>query len=114
MRDAIHRISLGVAASCSFKRFLNNHLRQWALRSQLFWIINGRGEIAMDFIGRFERLQEDFSHICGVLQIEDSNLPKLIGGDDSGYVQHYDSAMIDVIANRFRQEIAIFGFEFGE
>lgn len=114
MRDDIHKKNLAVSDHCTFKEFLENHLGQRALRSQLSWITNGNGKIPLDFIGRFERLEEDFSYVCDVLQIKDKSLPKLISGDNPPYTQFYDDYMKNIVAKEYAEEISFFKFEFGE
>ena len=69
MRDDHHKKRFGVSDRCSFKDFLKNHLDQFELKTQLYWITNKKGEIPMDFIGRFENLENDFSYVADVLKI---------------------------------------------
>lgn len=114
MRDEKHQKDLGISRNCSFKQFLNDHLDQWALRPQLFWITNINGEIPLDFIGRFEKLQEDFVHVCDVLNIKDNSLPKLIPTTNPLYVDMYDEDMKNIVAQRYADEIRFFKFEFGQ
>lgn len=114
MRDDILKNALGVANDCSFKEFLNKHMNQYHLRSQLFWIKNWKGEIEMDFIGHFERLEEDFAHVCNVVGIENKSLPQMLIGSGKSYTEFYDTEMKDAIARRYREEIDLFKFKFGE
>ena len=114
MRDDHHKRRFGVSNSCSFKEFLTNHMDQWELTTQLYWIKNIKGEIPMDFIGRFENLEEDFSHVADILGIKEKSLPKLVAGDGEHYTQFYDKEMIDLVSKQFREEIAHFKFELGK
>lgn len=117
MRNDVQRRRFGVPDNCLFKDFLNNHINKWFLRSQLFWIMNIKGENPMDFIGRFERLEKDFFHVCDVLGIEDKSLPiihQLIVGVGQHYTQFYDDEMKENVAQKYKDEIALFKFEFGE
>ena len=114
MRDDHHKKRFGVSDSCSFKDFVNNHLDQFELKTQLYWITNKKGEIPMDFIGRFENLEKDFSYVADVLKIANKNLPKLVVGDGQHYSQFYDAEMKDIVFKRYRDEISFFNFEYGE
>jgi hypothetical protein len=114
MRDDMHKNRYGVSHNCSFREFLKKHMDQWELRTQLFWIKNGIGEIPMDFIGRFENLEEDFSYVAGILGIKDKRLPKLLVGDSNNYNQFYDREMKDLVYRKYRDEIEHFKFEFEE
>ncbi len=114
MYDELHQRNLGITLPCSFKRFLTDYGEQWALRSQLDWIINEQGEIVMDFVGRFERLQEDFNHVCDVIGLKDKELPWLVGGGGPHYTEAYDEETRAIVAERYKKEIEQFGFQFGE
>ena len=114
MRDDMHKNRYGVSYKCSFREFLKKHMDQWELRTQMFWITNGAGQIPMDFIGRFENLEEDFTHVADNIGLENKILPKLIFGGNQLYTQFYDAEMKDIIFKRYREEISFFKFDFGE
>ncbi|NEQ54683.1 MAG: sulfotransferase family protein, partial [Leptolyngbya sp. SIO3F4] len=115
MRDKYHRDALGIPEDCSFKQFLFDHPNQWALASQLCWLLDSRGNISFDFIGRFENLIEDFAKVCDDLGIKDKSLPKLLtNGKRTHYPDSYDDEMKDFVARLYKDEIKLFGFEFGE
>lgn len=114
MIDEVHKKNLAVPDSCSFEEFIELHLDSWALNTQLSWIINRQGEIPLDFVGRFERLEKDFERVCEALQIRNCHLPTLIMGNNPHYTQFYDSKLKDRIALKYSDEIELFNFEFGE
>jgi hypothetical protein len=114
MRDEVHRKRFNVSETCSLKEFLERHLDQFELNSQLYWILDKKKNLAMDFIGRYERLSYDFRYVAGRLRIPDPTLPKLIAGDGDHYAMHYDQQMKDIIARHYRDEIRVFKFQFGE
>ncbi|MGF1568056.1 MAG: sulfotransferase family 2 domain-containing protein [Nodosilinea sp.] len=115
MRDPIHQKSLNIPATCSFKDFLLKHTDQWALKSQLFWLLDSRGNLPYDFIGRFENLEAGFAKVCTDLKIPCKDLPKLlIDSQKSPYPNFYDEETKSYIAKTYRDEINLFGFKFGE
>jgi hypothetical protein len=114
MRDSVLQRDFGVPLDCSFQQFVRRHLNQEALRPQLFWLLNHAGRIPLNFIGRFERLEKDFNHVCDILGFEDKSLPELNMGDGRSYVGYYDAESIDIVAERYRGEIEYFDFWFGE
>lgn len=114
MRDDRHKMRFGISDNCVFKDFLRNNLDQFELKTQLYWITNGIGEIPMDFIGRFENLAEDFSHVANALRLKDKTLPVLLAGDGRNYTQFYDNEMKNIVYEKYKDEIAIFKFKFGE
>ena len=115
MRGKIHQDALNISPDCSFKDFIKYHLdNNWAMKSQLQWITDARGEIPLDFIGRFEQLDKDFTRICNDIGIEDNQLPQLLKAQNAHYTDFFDDEMKDIIAQRFKDEIKYFKFEFGE
>jgi hypothetical protein len=114
IRDDNHKKRYGVPDNCNFKDFLKNHLGQFEVQTQLLWLRDKNGEIKMDFIGRFENLEEEFSYVAEILKIKDRSLPKLLVGDDCHYTEFYDPEMRDIVFRVYQEEIALFNFEFGE
>ena len=115
IRDEEHQRNNGVTRDISFKEFVKNHLGSHLIQSQMSWITDHRGQVPLDFIGRFENLQEDFAHVCEVLKLGDSDLPKLVAGSGkSSYTDAYDDETRAIIATRYAEEIDYFGFKFGE
>jgi hypothetical protein len=113
-RDGVPQNWLGIPADCSFRDFITVFGDQWHLNSQLYWLENARGKIAMDFIGKFERLQEDFAHIGEALGIEEAELPTELMFGGAHYTEVYDDETKDIVARRYAKEIDMFGFTFGE
>ncbi len=114
LRSETHQQRFGVAPDCTLVDFLANHGDQWALRSQLFWILDSKGNNPLDFVGRFERLSDDFAHVCEKLDITDGGLPSLVAGSGRHYSDHYDDRSRQLVADRYRQEIDYFGYEFAD
>lgn len=112
MRDEIKQERLNVSPDCSFRRFLSNHSNQWALRPQMDWIENVHGSIPLDFIGRFENLQEDFAKVCDELGISDSDLPRLVsGGCNKSYKGVYNKDMKNTVDTKYQEEIETLGYK---
>jgi len=81
---------------------------------QLPWILDEKGECMVDFIGRFERLQDDFDKICDRVDIPRSKLPHKNKTDHGHYSEYYDSESREIVERKFRKDIAEFGYEFGK
>lgn len=114
MNSADHRRRMGITTEPSLRDFLVRYPDEWGLRSQLYWITDSRGRIPLDFVGRFENLVPDFAHVCSELGITDNGLPKLGPGDGRRYTDHFDPESIEIVSQRYAEEIARFGFEFGQ
>jgi hypothetical protein len=86
-----------------------------AHRNQRDWFLDERGEVGVDFIGRFENLAGDFRVICGRLGIAPPPLPheKRNASGRKHYTEYYTPALRDIVAEKFRVDIEAFGYEFG-
>ncbi len=83
-------------------------------RYQLDWFRDDNGDIAVNFIGKFENLESDFRYVCGQLGT-DAVLPHLRHNPTKPqhYTEYYSPRTRDVIAAKFGVDIEHFGYEFG-
>ncbi len=65
----------------------------------------------LDFVIRFERLNEDFAEVCGRLDIPRVELPVRNQSSRKGAADYLDAKLVGWIAERFADEIDYFGFE---
>ena len=69
--------------------------------------------ILVDFIGKYENLQEDYEEVCRRIGINPPPLPhkrKATGRTD--YRQYYDDATAQLLAGYFKADIEEFGYKF--
>ncbi|MEZ4858031.1 MAG: sulfotransferase family 2 domain-containing protein [Flavobacteriaceae bacterium] len=114
MKEEWHRKVYGITTeNYSYEQFLKEKINHNTF-SQLYFLTDSKGKVPMDFIGRFERLQEDFTMVCNKLEIEDPSLPKLLVRNYSHYTENYSPKTKDLIYSLYKDEIAYFKFEYGE
>jgi hypothetical protein len=111
MRDEIMRRICGVPQACSFRDFMLNY-SNFGLLPQLYWMQDVDGHIPLDYIGKFENLRSDFNFVLKTLGIEDTTIPWVLSGGKSDYHDHYDAELRDLVADRYTQEIALFGYQY--
>jgi hypothetical protein len=81
--------------------------------SQLKWIVNKKGKILVDFIGRFERLKEDFQHVCEQIGIQ-KKLPHKNQSRRSVYQTYYSNSSRKLVEQKSKKEIEKFGYVFAK
>lgn len=75
--------------------------------------INHNGCQIIDFIGRFENLQDDFAHVCQTLNIPFTDLPKKNSSKrQSDYRYYYDDELINLVHETYKDEIDFFNFKY--
>lgn len=80
---------------------------------QTDWIVDEAGEVLVDFVGRFERLEEDFGEVCRRLG-RTAELPHLKASGGRDYRAMYDDEAAAVVAERFAPDLERWGYTFEE
>lgn len=66
-------------------------------RISQFKKISQNGRVIVDFIGRYEKINEDFSYICKKLNIPEPVLPHINKFDHDNYINYYTKEMMDEV-----------------
>lgn len=96
----------------SFRDFISWQVNTpMVYHTQSEYITDKEGKLIVDFIGRFERLNDDFQYICRQIGIEET-LSHVNHSKESGYQNAYDSVCKDMIYKHYKRDIELFGYEF--
>lgn len=112
MRDEVHSKDLGLVNNISFEDFLKGNIGVRALRPQTYWIKDYNGNINMDFIGKFENLQNDFNVVAETLNLNQFQLPHELKSDNKSYKEFYSDKTKDIVWDFYKKEIKLFDYEF--
>ena len=82
-----------------------------AFQAQVEWLKDDEGKVAIDFIGKFESINEDFEQIKSAIGLE-AELPHLNASKRVGYQSYYDDETRQIVADWFREDIELFGYRF--
>lgn len=97
----------------SFHRFvMNRNQHPFGLfREQVNFLEDQKGEIAVDFVGRFENLSEDWQRVQSRLGLK-RRLGHLKKTSHRHYRSYYNQELIDEVAGIYPRDIAELGYDF--
>lgn len=79
---------------------------------QFDWISDSRDNVLVDFVGRFENLQQDFDVVCERIGRPVVVLPHSNPTKHEDYRHYYKDKDVDVIAHWYKKDIEHFGYTF--
>src|SRR5207245_4348496 len=82
-------------------------------RYQLDWFVDSNGNVLADFIGKFERLDEDWPFVAKKLGVSETLPDQRANRWKRHYTEYYTARKKEMIKNKFRVDIERFGYEFG-
>ena len=96
---------------------LNNKDLMWQFhfRPHEYYLINYRGELNFDYIGRFENIVDDYRHIAGKMGVRGElphlNKTKTLSGSQD-YRSAYTDEMMERVGQVYQADVNLLGYEF--
>lgn len=83
---------------------------QWY--EQWRFILDKDGHRLVDFIGRFENLQQDFQSVMTRLGRPNEKLPHTMKSQRTHYSDYYDQESLDTVAQMYQRDIELLGYSY--
>jgi hypothetical protein len=112
LQSPTHSLHTTVKQLGDFSAYLR-WLFQHDKRQQQDFLVDERGQLLVDFVGRFERLEADFSEVCRRLRIC-APLKSLNMSQHCDYRTYYDRRTLQLVADNFRHDIERFAYTFDQ
>jgi hypothetical protein len=104
-----HRHHRRVAAMGSFAEYVDFEIAR-GVRSQSAFVCDG-DEVIVDYVGRFETIDEDFASVCRRVGA-DVSLPHVNRTTHNDYREYYDDRLAATVGEHWKQDVALFGYGF--
>jgi len=82
------------------------------VRPQFEQLVNEKGEIAMNFVGRYESLQASLDTILAKLKLEPVQLKVRNRSEHASYQNYYDDELREWVSCFYKEDLARFDYQF--
>lgn len=111
--------SYGYGRDLTFREFLEgfpepNLWERWHMTTQSFHVTDDSGRLMVDFVGRLEKLQQDFDTVCDQIGMRRVQLPHENRTEHEHYTRYYDAETRRLAEQRYGEDIERFNYCFGE
>jgi hypothetical protein len=96
----------------TFEEFLHHNHTTPMRFSQTDFICDDDFNIMVDYVGRFEHLQEDYDYLLNKMGVVNRPLPSINKTKHKHYSHYYNDRMVEYVRVKCAPEIALFGYEF--
>jgi len=80
------------------------------IRPQIEFLCDRTGKILVDFIGRFERLQQDWAQVCRQIGVPVLPLPRHNGSSHPPWRELYSRELLEIVRAFYATDFSVFGY----
>jgi hypothetical protein len=80
--------------------------------NQVSWTIDDEGKNLINFIGRFENINQDFETICQQIGLPETKLKHQNKTEHLNYCEYYDEKSIEIVRKNLKEDIEAFNYAF--
>jgi hypothetical protein len=81
-------------------------------RNQVEFLRDLKGDLGVNFVGRFERLQEDFGQVCEMVGLQPIRLDHKFKTERRRYQEYYTLETRQIVGDRFAEDCRAFDYNF--
>ncbi len=111
LQDPTHPENGLVRSLGNFNQYLLWRVTE-GMELQQSYITDAQGRFLVNFVGRFERLTEDFQRVCRILNLPGASLPHINASAHHDYRNYYNARTRTLVEEHFQADIAAFGYTF--
>jgi hypothetical protein len=79
---------------------------------QVHWLCDESGRLVVDFVGKYETLDQDFAEVCRRIGIPAPDMPHENKSQHAPYQDYYNERTRSAVAKFYRRDLETFGYSF--
>jgi hypothetical protein len=100
----------------TFEKFINGLIggevkKYRHYESLSYYLVDKDNNITVDFIGKYENLENDFGKISNILGLT-GNIPKINTSEHDNYRKYYNHTTKELVYKYYQKDFELFGYEF--
>jgi hypothetical protein len=84
------------------------------IKAQHEYIINSKGNLEIDFLGKYEYYKRDFYSICKKVNLKHKKTNRINKSEHKNYAYYYDKQSRELVSRIYKDDIEIFNYSFGD
>ena len=82
------------------------------VRPQYRQLTDEHGDLALDYVGRYEDLQSSYDEVCSRIGVPTTELGRKNPSKHRSYTSYYDDELRDIVGEFYADDLRLFGYDF--